>query len=504
MARWLGIDVTPTAVRLALLRTSVRKIALEALREERLADHETPSAAIRALVAGLRPEAVATAVAGERCFVRLLHLPRTAQKDLANVLAFEVESTLPVELDDAVMDHRLLKPIRNVDPPEQLPILAGVAYTEEVRESIRTVLLGTGQEPQCVGLGALPLANLAMLSPVLAVSEPVGILDLGDRHIDFLVMRGGEPRFSRTLSRGVSNLPHDEVPLARDLRQTFAAWRMQGGTPLGALYVVGSGREIGGNLQGFLMEQSGVMPSELPRLVLEVAGPGELAALPRYAKAIGLALGLGRRTADLDLRQGPLQTQQSFQFLREKTPLLAGLAAAMFVSFGFSVFSEMRALGSEREALERQLETATEQTFAQKTNDPKVAEELLDAAITGKSDDVVPKMDAFDVLVELSERVPKEITHDIAEFEFARGQVKIQGIVPTIEDANTVASAVGEHECFKDVNITRTTKLKNEDKQKYTLEFAVRCEGAADGKGKPKPKAPPKPKAEPSAGGAEP
>jgi general secretion pathway protein L len=499
MARWLGIDITPTAVRLALLRTSYRKLALEALREERLADHETPSAAIRALCTGLKADVVATAIAGGRCFVRLLQLPRAAQKDLASVLAFEVESTLPVELEDAVMDHRMLKPIRGVDSPEQLPILAGVAYTEEVRESIRTVLLGTGQEPQCVGLGALPLANLALLSPQLSVADPIGILDVGDKHIDFVVLRGGEPRFSRTLSRGIQGLTEEaeKQALSRELKQTLAAWRTQGGAPLSALYVVGSGRDLP-SLGHFLQSETGLWPAELPRLVLEVAGPGELAALPRYAKALGLALSLGRRSSDLDLRQGPLQAQQSYQFLREKTPLLAGLAAAMFVSFGFSVFAEMRALSNEREALEQRLESAAEQTFGEKTRDPKHAEQLLDAAIGGKSEELLPRMDAFDVLVELSQRVPKEMVHDIAEFEYNRGQVKVQGIVPTIDDANTVASSVGEHECFKDVNIARTTKLKNEDKQKYTLEFSVRCEAQ-----KPKGKGP-KPKAETTAEGDEP
>ena len=180
---------------------------------------------------------------------------------------------------------------------------------------------------------------------------------------------------------------------------------------------------------------------------------------------------LWRKPVDLNLRQGPLEAQQSYQFLREKTPLLAGLAAAIFVSFGFAIFAEMRSLDAERGLLEQQLGLATESQLGEKTSDPKRATELLEDVISGKTGDPIPKMDAFDVMVEISERIPPEVVHDIADFDYNRGDVKIAGIVPAISDASLVKSKVAEQLCFKDVNITRTTQLKNQDKQKYTLEF---------------------------------
>ena len=180
------------------------------------------------------------------------------------------------------------------------------------------------------------------------------------------------------------------------------------------------------------------------------------------------------------MRQGPLQTQQSYQFVRDKTPLLSGLAAAIFVSFFFSVVAEQQALDAEQESLEAQLVVATESQFGKPTSDPKAAAGYLEDAIAGRTGDPVPKVDAFDVMVELSERIPKDVVHDIAEFEYNRGNVTIKGIVPTIEDANLVKGKMAEHECFKDVNITRTTQLAKQDKQKYTLEFEVSC--AADKK----------------------
>lgn len=486
MSRWLGLDITPSAVRLALLQSSYRRTTIEALREERLADHETRAAAIRVAMTGLRADAVASALHGDRCFVRRLSLPATAAKELANVLSFEVESTLPVELDDAVMDHRLLRR-HPEDPDNQLSIFCGVAYAEEVRDHIGVVLRGTSHEPQRVGIGALPLSNLGQVIP--EIQRPVvAILDLDDHHADFAVFQHGEPRFMRCMSRGVSGLPSDRDIIASELRQTVGAWRMQGGPALEAIYVVGSGRATPG-LDLFIRGELDIPVLDLPKPSLDGLTPEMTERLPRFAKAISLALGLSRRANDLNLRQGRLEAQQTFQFLRDKTPLLAGLGAAIFVSFGFSVFAEMRALDNEHAILAQQLGNATQAQFGERVEDPKKAGELLENAIAGKTGDPMPKMDAFDVMIELSNRIPKEMIHDIADFEYNRGEVKIAGVVPAISDANLVKDKMAEHECFKEVNIARTTQLKNEDKQKYNLEFKVTCVSDTKPASKSKPKA---------------
>jgi general secretion pathway protein L len=264
---------------------------------------------------------------------------------------------------------------------------------------------------------------------------------------------------------------------------------MQGGEALAGLYVVGSGHATPG-LEIFTQNRLGLEVKKLPRFPFEGLTPAQEDELPRYAKAISLALSLARRPLDLDLRRGPLETQQSYHFLRDKTPLLAGLAAAIFVSFGFSIFAEMRALDAERDSLERQLEAATQSNFGKKTRDVKTATEMLEDSISGKTDDPVPRIDGFGVMVELSERLPPadKLTHDVDKFDYNRGKVVIEGIVPTIEDAQVVADKMKEQECFREVNIARTTRLKNQEKQKYTLEFEVAC-GAQekDKKSKAKP-----------------
>jgi general secretion pathway protein L len=502
LARWLGIDVTEAWVRVALVRSTLRRPQLLALREERVVDHGTPSAALRAATVGLRVDAAACAVSGARCFVRRVELPAAAQKELGDVLSHEVEATLPLELEDAVMDHRVLRAPAGVDQPGMLPILAAVAPTGEVRDAIHLVRRGLGQEPQRVGLGPLPLANLSLIAPELAGAEPVALLDLGEAHAELVILLGGEPRFVRSLTRGTAGLPGEAHALGRELRQSFSAWRAQGVAPVARLHVVGGGAETPG-LHPFLAAEAGTAPTALPRLALDGVGETDAEQLGRCAKALGLALGLGRRAVDLNLRQGPLEAQRSYQFLGEKAPLFAGLGAAIVVSFGFTIFAEMRALGRERTALEAELAGATKAYLGAETSDPKAAAEQLDAILGGKGADPMPAVDGFGVLVELSERLPAEIKHEIAELAYNRGDVVLKGMVPTVADAHTVAAKLDEHDCFHNVNISRTDQLKSnrpgeepKEQQKYVLEFSVKCDVKKAKKG-PKAAA----SAEPARGG---
>jgi general secretion pathway protein L len=437
----------------------------------------TAEAAVRAATAGLKPDALGTAIDGARGFLRRMTLPAAAQKELNRVLSFEVESTLPFELEDAVMDHRVLGTVAGPDGKRQLHILCAVALTQPVRERIDLVAKGTGLQPERVGMGVLPLANLMQVSPELRKAGVVGLLEIEADHTDLLVLAGGEPQFARSLSRGAASLPEGTPGLLRELRQTIAAWRLEGGNPLDRLCLCGSGRDADG--------LAAALTADLELPVVELALPGldglgryEPGQLGAFTRAIALGLGLSRRPADLNLRRGALAAQQTFSFLREKTPLLAGLLSAIVVSLGFSIFAEMRGLDTEHTALAGQLAVASRTMLGEETRDPEHATELLDRALSGKSEDPLPEMDAFGVMVELSKRVPKEINHDVSEFDFNRGTVVIRGIVNSIEDGQAVAAKMAEHPCFHDVKIARFTKLGEENKQKYQLDFTIKCEAA--------------------------
>ena len=74
MARLAGIDIGSKIVRVAVIRTAYRKVFLEALAEAPIGD-DGPAAAIETAMRGLKPESIAVALPGDRCYCRRVELP---------------------------------------------------------------------------------------------------------------------------------------------------------------------------------------------------------------------------------------------------------------------------------------------------------------------------------------------------------------------------------------------------------------------------------------------
>ena len=498
MSRLLGIDADKNVVRTVLIRTAYRKVFLEALGEVAVADAGSQMEAIRAAAGLTKPDGAAIAISGEQSFYRRLDLPAAAQKEVDNILGFELEATVPFEMDDAVYDYRVLK---REPGSATIPVFAAVARTGDVRERISIVREAIGIEPERVSTGPLSFANLEAVMPELtkpagtpaaAAEGPILILDVEYNSSDMLIISGGEPVFARTLSRGTAGLPGSAPLLARELRQTIAAWRNLGGGPPVGMYLIGGGASVQG-AELFLSTEVGLSILPLPQPRLEGVTPEQAAALPRFAKALALSLGLAGRARGLNLRRGALEAERSYPFLREKVPLLAGLGTVIALSFGFSVVAEMRSLDAEREALLTGLTAASRDVLGEETSDPERAREILEHG-PGAEDDPLPRVDAFDVMVQLSKAVPKEVVHDVLELDVSRGHATIQGVVPSVADAQVIADNLKEHRCLRDVKVGRFSQF-TEGKQKYTLEMDLRCE---DKKKKPKAGAEPEGTAAPS------
>jgi general secretion pathway protein L len=471
MARLIGIDIRKNHVRAVLVRTA-RRPTIERMLEADVALLGTPEDTVRACVAPLldaHVEGLAVAVEGDQAFIRRLELPSSAKKQLDEVLPFEIEAQVPIELDELVFDYRLLAE----SDPATLSILTAASRIDTVRDRIRLVGDTVGREPERVGCGALPLANLTSVAPALGAPGPLAVVDLSGAVTDVLVMVAGQPMFARTLSIGMQDLPDGAARLMAEVGQTLLAWAALWPVPVERVYLVGSG-SADPNACAYLAHMLG-----LPTEVLAMPAFGDLsdehrAALPRYAKAIALAFGVDRGR-DLDLRQGPLVIQQRYDFLKENMPLFAGLGAAILISFLFFLWADLRSLGREEKLLGSALEVVSREVLGEKTRDPERVKELIDRGKNPALGDPMPHADAFDVLVKLSEGIPPDLTHDIEEFDMSRGKVKLNGVVATQADAQKVASLVKDWQCAKDLKIGKITQVVNDTRQKYSLEFDVRC-----------------------------
>lgn len=480
MSTWLGIDIGTTAVKVAAVRSAYRKIQLMGIASVEVAQAggvaEAISMAARAVMGekqGLG-DSIATSIEGARATVKVLALPASAAKQLGDVLPFELEATLPFDLDEAVFDHRLLPGMRE-KKGEELAVLVGVAKTADVKDRIDLVKGALGTEPERVGLGAFPIANLVGLVPALSEGV-VAIVDLGTVSSDIVILANGQPFFGRTIGLGTKGLPGTAPKLARELRTTIAAHRAQGGEVPTRVLLCGGGAYVSG-AEAFLSSALKLPVEKLPPPAIDAPTitPEQGATALRFAKAIGLAIGLGPHPAGFNLRRGPLAFERGMAWIRERVPLLAGLAAVILVSFFFSAWAQLYAKSKEKVVLEAALGAVTKEVLGEETTSAERARELLGKQTAINDEDPLPHADAFDVMVKLSEQIPESISHDIEELDVQKNHVVVHGIAPTVADTETIRNNLKNERCFSDPKITRTSQMVGENRQKYALEFDLKC-----------------------------
>jgi len=473
MAGFVGIDIGKTHVRAVSLTVGYKRLALGRLEEVALDSVESLERAVQLVCAPLLAGAdgLAVAIDGDECFINRITIPATAAKRLEEVLPFEIEAQIPVDIDELVFDHRSLRRRQSTDP---VVVMTAAARIEAVRERIELVKSAVGRQPDRVGCGPLSLANLASVVSPLRGPGPFALVDLGAQRTEVVVLVDGEAVFVRTLSQGVAGLPATASLLSGELRQTFLSASIAVGSDLQAAYLVGGGAAAQGAAE-YLAYEAGVPITPLPALELEGVSEDRAASMPRFAKAIALALGASGRSRDVDLRQGPLAFQRGFGFLKEKLPVLSGLGAAIAISFVFSNWAQMRALEREHEMLAGQLGSVSKEVLGESVSDADAASEALSRAQASEEADPMPTVDAFDVIVEMSKVIPMSMVHDVEEFDMQRGHVKISGVVGSTADAQSIATEMGKHPCVKDAKIAKITQVVNSDRQKYVLDLDVRC-----------------------------
>jgi len=479
MPIWLGIDIGSTSVKVAVVRSSYRKLALEYLGAVDVAAGATVVEAVRMAVArafeGAKQgaDAVAVAIDGSRAAIHRLILPAAAQKELASVLSFELEAQVPFDLEGAVFDWRILA--RGL-ADGQLPIIAAVARAEDVRARIDVVREAIAQEPERVGVGALALGALVPYVSGLVEEEGVAIVDLGARASEVIILESGDPVFARTLSCGTEGLPGTAARLARDIRVSFAAHLAQGGTSPSRVLLCGGGAFVSG-AEGFLSGELEIPVQILPAPGIEaiLLGPETHRELPRYAKAMALALALEGRGVGMNLRRGPLAFERGFAWMREKVPVLAGLAAVLLVSFVFSAWSRLHAVHAERDVLQSALGAVTKEVLGSEATTAQEAQDLLAKEAALSDEDPMPHIDAFDVMVLLSQAVPMSMTHDVDELDVQKDHVTLRGVVGSIPDAQSISATLADERCLDDVKIKSTAQAIGSDRQKYVMEFDLKC-----------------------------
>jgi general secretion pathway protein L len=486
MSRVVGVDIRDSHVRAVALNAGIRKLEFLALSEELRGGHATLAEAVKACLDKLPAggiDTLAVHVDGVRCFSHQLTLPENARKRLGELLPFELEAVLPVDVDELVFDYSILSQKPGTSKTG-FSVLAVATRLEHVQETIDLIKAATGRQPERIGCSSTELGELPYLIPSLKVRESIALIDFGYQRTDICIVSDGEVRLARSLSLGVDGFPDSSNDCLARLRQTFGAYTAATGDEVQRLVVMGEGAAMDG-FAAFLTDRVGISTELLPQIPIEGLDALDHERAPFFAKAFSVAMH-GVRGKGFDLRKGGLAYERGYEHVKAKAPIFGAMVAAVLLSFLFSVWAESRALAAEHEALLVSLGEVTKSTFGVETSEPDEAEMELEKARKNRPEDPMPYTDGFGLAVILSEVIPNDIKHDVEEFDYAKQKLKIRGQVDTAEQAQKVAKLLGEHKCVDEPKITKITQVVNSSRERYVLEADIECPEDSTADEKPK------------------
>lgn len=483
MARYLGIEVTESLLKGAVLKTAYKKLVVEgtfAVNRPPGPDglvHATRDlgSLVQGLLASTTPGAkpaeldgIYAALPGHEASVRSISLPRVVWRRGDRALLAELEGTVPFDVDEAVIDAQVTA------AGDPVPLLAVAALRERVKALLEGMTLG-GLEPRELGVAPLALGELAAEIPELATPGPVLVVYAQDGRAEVVVLKAGVTVFARTVT-GLTT----PVARARAMRQSVGAWVATGGGPVERAYLCG----LDANWLHEAVVEATRLPAEavlpMPNGAISLGPSAGATAFWEAPVSVALAArGLGR-SKRIDLRKGALAVAGGAQVLRERAPYLIAAAVAMVAFWSVASWARYQGLATERTRLQETLRAVTQEVYGEPMEDPDEA--MRRARGDTRTDDVdpMPQADAYDVLGVLSQRINETVRHDVEQLDIRGEHVQLQGVVNTLADRDKVVEWLGQYPCFPELRPGRVTTNPGDNRQKYTLDIEFRCPGGAN------------------------
>lgn len=477
-------------------------------------------------------------VYGDQVFTQVIEFPfkNLRRSELDKAVGGELEGVVPLDLEDMVYTFEPLPlppptgPIPEVRgrvaPPAEGMRVLSYAMARDRAQHLIDLGKTAGYEPRGVLACGGAAAKLVAHTPSLmqAPDGAVAVIDIGHERTDVIVVSNNKAVFSRSIARAGKqvteaiarhwNLPfHDAErakhsdgfvasnaepatsdawvrihqvtiqelqPFARDVRQTLAACRAKTGFHATAAIVVGGGSRLRG-MAAFLTEQLGVPAWRLTADDCAVlAGPrlgADSATLPMDSAAmtVGMAYDAAGGRPQFDLRSGALSVKMDLSFLRAKAVPLGAAVLAIAASAAASAYADLYRVRKSEKILAKRLADESATYF---NGESKTADQILSTTAGGAAAALspMPKLSAYDILLEISSKVPPKdkITLDIDRLDIGDQKIDMDGTVKTPEELDLLVSELKTIKCFKDVQRGPTSSGDN-NTLRFKLTIPAQC-----------------------------
>jgi type IV pilus assembly protein PilM len=211
-------------------RTAIAPLGPGIVNEGEVLDAEALSHALRGLFSEHKlGKDVRLGIANQRVVVRTMQLPLIEdEEEIDTAVRFRAQDQIPMPLDQAVLDHRVISRGTGPDGERQMEVIA-VAARRDMVSSLLEALRKAGLKPVGIDLSAFGMIRALDTAPELPVEGQEGQVQATTRFCylgditNLAVARGGECLFTRVAPFGMESIAQrvaerDGVPLddARD------------------------------------------------------------------------------------------------------------------------------------------------------------------------------------------------------------------------------------------------------------------------------------------------
>ncbi|MCB9898093.1 MAG: pilus assembly protein PilM [Planctomycetes bacterium] len=344
MASQIALDYATHRLRILAFDGSSKRIRVQAVID---VDLDVPPTDDDVEADDLRADAIAAAMkaaklpsdpsamafdAGQALF-REFDLPFTDAAQIAKVVRFEAESHIPLDIDDVVMQHLVLRKTR-----DKSHVLAAAVKKDDLLDRF-DVLDASGIDPHFVDLDAFALFHALAGTGVAAEHPDAVVVSVQPESTTLLFLAGGELYAVRSLRMGTHSLHsagtrleanEQEVELARthdflgrlkrELRRTLTSLPP---LEIPVVLVTGSGSRV----PGFADAMREVFAGEVRELDFLAHVDHKLSAeeVERYGPDIGVALGIAYKLFGLEVTQTDFRRDEcayARKFDQVKSPLI--------------------------------------------------------------------------------------------------------------------------------------------------------------------------------------
>jgi general secretion pathway protein L len=180
-----------------------------------------------------------------------------------------------------------------------------------------------------------------------------------------------------------------------------------------------------------------------------------------------------------DLRSGALAVKVDFSFLRAKAVPLGAAVLAIAAFAAGSAYADLYRLRKAEKLLTARLADESAEQFGSARSADQVLE--ANSGPGGGAASPMPRLTAYDLLLDISSRVPgkDKITLDIERMTIDDQKIDLSGTTKSSEEIDLLIGEIKKIDCFKN-NVTRgpTDTLANGVKR-FKLTITAQCMGAS-------------------------